>query len=103
MDVGQDKTVAPRTLNVNVIQSPCGVFNKIRSGQTPVFILSMLEPWAAGLKGGPKRRIKMEEVKLHKAEDDSWTVLRGKVFNITPYFNFHPGGKLICEVSQPTL
>jgi cytochrome b involved in lipid metabolism len=45
----------------------------------------------------------MEEVKLHKAEDDSWTVLRGKVFNITPYFNFHPGGKLICEVSQPTL
>jgi hypothetical protein len=51
---GQDKTVAPRTLNVNVIQSPCGVINKIRSGQTPVFILSMLEPWTGRSERGPK-------------------------------------------------
>ncbi|GJP50412.1 hypothetical protein CLOM_g9534 [Closterium sp. NIES-68] len=39
--------------------------------------------------------IRMEEVKRHKREDDAWTVVRGRVYNITPYLDFHPGGKAI--------
>ncbi|RKP34224.1 cytochrome b5-like heme/steroid binding domain-containing protein [Dimargaris cristalligena] len=37
--------------------------------------------------------ITMEEVKKHKSDDDCWTVIYGKVYNLTPYLKFHPGGK----------
>lgn len=48
----------------------------------------------AGLKGESNRRlISMDEVKKHnKTGDSMWTVLKGRVYNITPYMNFHPGG-----------
>jgi len=35
----------------------------------------------------------MEEVKQHKTDEDAWTVLRGRVYNISPYIRFHPGGR----------
>ena len=34
----------------------------------------------------------MDEVKQHKAEGSIWTVLKGRVYNISPYMKFHPGG-----------
>ena len=47
----------------------------------------------AGRKGQrPRRSIAMSEVERHASLDDCWTVYRGKVFNITPYLDFHPGG-----------
>lgn len=33
-----------------------------------------------------------EELARHKVEDDAWMAIRGKVYNITPYLDFHPGG-----------
>jgi cytochrome b involved in lipid metabolism len=35
----------------------------------------------------------MDEVKKHRGVDDCWTTINGKVFNITPYVDFHPGGR----------
>jgi cytochrome b involved in lipid metabolism len=32
------------------------------------------------------------EVKKHRQKEDAWTVVRGMVFNITPYLEYHPGG-----------
>jgi cytochrome b involved in lipid metabolism len=56
--------------------------------------LLQTEPDLAGLKGqSPRRLIPMQEVKQHKTEEDAWTVLRGRVYNISPYIRFHPGGK----------
>ncbi|WIA37962.1 hypothetical protein OEZ86_001339 [Tetradesmus obliquus] len=48
----------------------------------------------ADLTGGQGRRrdITLEEVRQHRTADDAWMVLHGKVYNITPYLRFHPGG-----------
>jgi cytochrome b involved in lipid metabolism len=35
----------------------------------------------------------LEDVKQHKSYDDAWTVLNGKVYNMTAYLPFHPGGE----------
>lgn len=46
-----------------------------------------------GLKGqSNKRLIPMSEVKEHRTEGSMWTVLKGRVYNISPYMKFHPGG-----------
>ncbi|KAL7685787.1 putative cytochrome b5-like heme/steroid binding domain superfamily [Plasmopara halstedii] len=40
----------------------------------------------SGLRGGPARRaISMEEVNFHCTECDFWSILDGKVYNLTPY------------------
>eukprot|EP00937_MAST-01D_sp_MAST-1D-sp2_P002675 g2675.t1 len=47
----------------------------------------------AGRQGKGLRPIAMAEVRRHSTEYDCWTVLRGKVYNITPYLHYHPGSK----------
>jgi len=39
-----------------------------------------------------KTPLTMDEVKKHQIPGDMWTVLRGKVYNIAPYVDYHPGG-----------
>jgi cytochrome-b5 reductase len=41
---------------------------------------------------GRRKDITLEEVRQHRTADDAWMVLHGKVYNITPYLRFHPGG-----------
>eukprot|EP00560_Eucampia_antarctica_P001344 CAMPEP_0197836966 /NCGR_PEP_ID=MMETSP1437-20131217/30632_1 /TAXON_ID=49252 ORGANISM="Eucampia antarctica, Strain CCMP1452" /NCGR_SAMPLE_ID=MMETSP1437 /ASSEMBLY_ACC=CAM_ASM_001096 /LENGTH=187 /DNA_ID=CAMNT_0043443585 /DNA_START=105 /DNA_END=668 /DNA_ORIENTATION=- len=44
-------------------------------------------------KGKPIRRsISAEEISTHCTEYDAWISLHGKVYNITPYLHYHPGG-----------
>ena len=38
------------------------------------------------------QRMTMSEIAEHKARDDAWSVFNGKVYNITPYLHYHPGG-----------
>ncbi|KAG0366056.1 hypothetical protein BC939DRAFT_451772 [Gamsiella multidivaricata] len=38
-------------------------------------------------------RYTLTDIKAHNKADDAWTVLNGKVYNITPYLPFHPGGE----------
>ncbi|TMW94434.1 hypothetical protein EJD97_010280 [Solanum chilense] len=55
--------------------------------------LTRTHPDLAGLKGQSNRRlISMDEVKEHQNAEAMWTVLKGHVYNITPYMKFHPGG-----------
>jgi len=46
------------------------------------------------LRGGATqiRRITRAELAQHKARDDAWAAYQNKVYNITPYLKFHPGG-----------
>lgn len=31
-------------------------------------------------------------LKLHNKLEDAWTAINGKVYNVTPYLEYHPGG-----------
>jgi hypothetical protein len=37
-------------------------------------------------------KIPKSEVAKHSSKDDCWMILTGKVYNLTPYMDFHPGG-----------
>ncbi|KAG0053386.1 hypothetical protein BGZ83_001220 [Gryganskiella cystojenkinii] len=47
------------------------------------------------LRGGVMSlgRYTLADVKQHNRYDDAWTVLNGKVYNLTPYLPFHQGGE----------
>ena len=47
----------------------------------------------AGLGGAPPRVLTLADVAAHSSESDCWTVVNNRVYNITPYVPFHPGGK----------
>lgn len=49
----------------------------------------------AGRKGSRLRAISLDEVASHASEFDCWTVFRGRVYNLSPYLPYHPGGKQI--------
>ncbi|XP_057690240.1 cytochrome b5 reductase 4 isoform X2 [Corythoichthys intestinalis] len=34
-----------------------------------------------------------EELKKHNSRNDCWTSIRGMVYNVTPYMDYHPGGE----------
>lgn len=49
-------------------------------------------------RGAPVRRgIPLAEVRAHDKPHDGWMALRGRVYNITPYLAYHPGGSDIVE------
>ncbi|XP_024357984.1 cytochrome b5 domain-containing protein RLF [Physcomitrium patens] len=93
---GDDASVSPPTMPPPKPKPRASARVPLEKGYSQMVWLRLLqtEPDLAGLKGqSPKRLIPMEEVKQHKTEEDAWTVLRGRVYNISPYIRFHPGGK----------
>lgn len=52
-------------------------------------------------KGSPIRTtIRQSELACHNTVEDGWLSLRGKVYNVTPYLHYHPGG---VHILQPVL
>jgi cytochrome b involved in lipid metabolism len=49
----------------------------------------------ADLRGGVTTVLKVtpSELKKHNTPEDAWSTFYGKVYNITPYLRFHPGGE----------
>ncbi|XP_026149560.1 cytochrome b5 reductase 4 [Mastacembelus armatus] len=37
--------------------------------------------------------VTQEELQKHNSRDDCWTCIRGMVYNVTPYMDYHPGGE----------
>jgi cytochrome b involved in lipid metabolism len=48
-------------------------------------------------KGQPLRRIKLKEIKQHDSIHDGWVVIRGKVYFVSPYLAYHPGGESVLK------
>ena len=46
----------------------------------------------SGRNGGPLRKISLSELKQHTSQFDCWTAYNGKVYNISQYMHYHPGG-----------
>lgn len=42
--------------------------------------------------GGKVLKVTTEELAKHNTPSDCWIAVHGKVFNVTPYLDFHPGG-----------
>ncbi|XP_038222187.1 cytochrome b5 reductase 4 isoform X2 [Zerene cesonia] len=42
--------------------------------------------------GGRIRPVSPSELALHKTQNDAWLAIRGRVYNITHYLPYHPGG-----------
>ena len=38
-------------------------------------------------------RVTPSMLKEHRTRDDAWSAFSGKVYNITPYLPYHPGGE----------
>lgn len=38
-------------------------------------------------------RVTPSMLKEHRTKDDAWSAINGKVYNITPYLPYHPGGE----------
>lgn len=38
-------------------------------------------------------RITPSMLKKHNKPEDAWSAFNGKVYNLTPYLRFHPGGE----------
>jgi cytochrome-b5 reductase len=47
--------------------------------------------------GAGLRRIPPSEVAEHDSIHDAWIILQKKVYNITPYLHYHPGGITILK------
>lgn len=46
------------------------------------------------LRGVPTlMRVTPSMLKQHNTRDNAWTALNGKVYNMTPYLEYHPGGE----------
>lgn len=49
-------------------------------------------------RGAPIRKsIPLSEISQHNQPHDGWMILRGKVYNISPYLAYHPGGQEILN------
>lgn len=42
--------------------------------------------------GGRSRSVTSQQLSEHRGEEDAWTAIRGTVYNVTRYLDFHPGG-----------
>ncbi|EKU20235.1 hypothetical protein NGA_0331900 [Nannochloropsis gaditana CCMP526] len=54
------------------------------------------------LRMGGLRGYRMEEVARHRTSNDAWAVFAGKVYNLTPYLPYHPGGANIIVKAAGT-
>lgn len=64
---------------------------KPTQGRNQFTFVKMME----GNKAAVQRPITVEEVAQHNKRSDCWIILSGKVYDVTTYLPYHPGGKSV--------
>jgi len=63
-------------------------------------LIGLVEETMERLQPRNVARITWEEVSRHTAKDDTWLLIDGKVYDVTPFLGLHPGGgQLIVEAA----
>lgn len=70
-----------------------------KANQSPFPFMKFLNdnPDPLNRNGKPLEEYTMEEVSKHNQPPSIWTVYKDKVYDITMYLNYHPGGVKILE------
>lgn len=50
-----------------------------------------------GIENGRVKELTWDEIGTHDKKDDSWLVIKGKVYNVTNFMKKHPGGARIIS------
>ena len=67
---------------------------------TILWLRSRRPPLSAGeapIQDRPAQRFTTAQVAEHNTATDCWIVLKGKVYDVTPYVDEHPGGSAILR------
>lgn len=79
--------IAPKRKKV-VLEPGCSALDWARTKQE-----ILAKRMQSGPQGMAMKRITKEELKKHNTREDAWSAFQGKVYDLTPYLKFHPGGK----------
>ena len=64
-------------------------------GFSPLDWAKLSRERSSASSGVPLIKVTMEELQRHDQADDCWVALHGKVYDLTAYLRFHPGGDAI--------
>ena len=54
--------------------------------------VGFIAPTAISAKPNTVKQIKVKQVKKHNTSTDCWSIVNGKVYNLTDWISKHPGG-----------
>jgi cytochrome b involved in lipid metabolism len=68
------------------------VFLLVYSAQIPVTARNMTTIQAASIAGAQNISLTPAEIAKHNSANDCWFIISGKVYDVTSYLPYHPGG-----------
>ena len=81
---GQLGTTSSSTSRSKVVRKPgYSLLNWIKLGNSGKDLTST---------GGKMLHVTSEELRKHRKLEDCWTSIKGRVYNLSHYLNYHPGG-----------
>ena len=78
-----------------------GSGQKDRNAKSHIEFMSMMESNRDPLnrQGQPLQNFTIEDLRLHNTAKDAWIAINGKVYDMTMYVDYHPGGKIIMNAA----